>query len=219
MTPLAVVEAKRSRVHVPGALAQAARYARGYAATVGESMPPGGPWGMGDEVAHFPFLYATNGRGYLRQLLEQSGIWFRDIRQATNHPRALGGWHSPEGLLAMLRQDVGAADQALRDRPTDPLPLRDYQHAAVRAVEGAIAEGRREALIAMATGTGKTRTLLGLVYRLVAAGRFRRVLFLVDRNALGTQAPRNDRDAPARGPPDLRRHLRRQDARRSRPRR
>lgn len=187
LTPLAVVEAKRSRVHVPGALAQAARYARGYAATVGEVMP-GGPWGAGEEICHLPFLYATNGRGYLRQLLEQSGVWFRDARHAANHPRALEGWHTPDGLLAMLRQDIGAADQALAQRPTDPLPLRDYQQAAIRAIEGAIADGRREALIAMATGTGKTRTLLGLIYRLVATGRFRRVLFLVDRSALGEQA-------------------------------
>jgi hypothetical protein len=40
----------------------------------------------------------------------------------------------------------------------------------------------------MATGTGKTRTCIGLVYRLIKAGRFRRVLFLVDRTALGEQA-------------------------------
>jgi type I site-specific restriction endonuclease len=36
----------------------------------------------------------------------------------------------------------------------------------------------RALTVAMATGTGKTRTCLGLLYRLVAAGRFRRVLFL-----------------------------------------
>jgi type I restriction enzyme R subunit len=186
LVPIAVVEAKRRRRNVRGALEQAARYARGYAATVGETMR--GPWGEGAERYHIPFLFATNGRGFLRQIVEQSGVWFRDARRATNHPRALDGWYTPGGLLELLRQDEGAADQTLRDTPTDALPLRDYQHAAVRAVERAIAEGRREALIAMATGTGKTRTLLGLVYRLVVTRRFRRVLFLVDRNALGEQA-------------------------------
>lgn len=40
----------------------------------------------------------------------------------------------------------------------------------------------------MATGTGKTRTIIGLIYRLLKAERFKRILFLVDRNALGTQA-------------------------------
>ena len=39
----------------------------------------------------------------------------------------------------------------------------------------------------MATGTGKTRTCIGLIYRLLKTKRFRRVLFLVDRTALGEQ--------------------------------
>lgn len=40
----------------------------------------------------------------------------------------------------------------------------------------------------MATGTGKTKTAIALIYRLLKAGRFRRVLFLVDRETLGEQA-------------------------------
>jgi len=40
----------------------------------------------------------------------------------------------------------------------------------------------------MATGTGKTKTCIALIYRLLKAQRFRRVLFLVDREALGEQA-------------------------------
>ena len=40
----------------------------------------------------------------------------------------------------------------------------------------------------MATGTGKTRLAIGLIYRLIKSDRFRRILFVVDRNALGEQA-------------------------------
>lgn len=40
----------------------------------------------------------------------------------------------------------------------------------------------------MATGTGKTRTILGMIYRFIKSDRFKRVLFLVDRTALGEQA-------------------------------
>ena len=40
----------------------------------------------------------------------------------------------------------------------------------------------------MATGTGKTRTVIALMYRLLKAGYFKRILFLVDRGALGEQA-------------------------------
>ncbi len=43
-------------------------------------------------------------------------------------------------------------------------------------------------MLAMATGTGKTRTILGMIYRFLKTGRFRRILFLVDRNTLGEQA-------------------------------
>jgi type I restriction enzyme R subunit len=43
-------------------------------------------------------------------------------------------------------------------------------------------------LLAMATGTGKTKTCIALIYRLLKTKRFRRILFLVDRSALGEQA-------------------------------
>lgn len=43
-------------------------------------------------------------------------------------------------------------------------------------------------MLAMATGTGKTRTVLGMIYRFLKTGRFNRILFLVDRTALGEQA-------------------------------
>jgi type I restriction enzyme R subunit len=48
----------------------------------------------------------------------------------------------------------------------------------------------------MATGTGKTRTIIGLMYRFLKAERFRRILFLVDRSALGQQAQENFDEAP-----------------------
>jgi type I restriction enzyme R subunit len=43
-------------------------------------------------------------------------------------------------------------------------------------------------LLAMATGTGKTKTCIALIYRLLKFKRFKRILFLVDRSALGEQA-------------------------------
>ena len=63
-----------------------------------------------------------------------------------------------------------------------------YQLKAVQAVDEAVRCGKRTALLAMATGTGKTRTVLGMIYRFLKAKRFKRILFLVDRNALGVQA-------------------------------
>jgi type I restriction enzyme R subunit len=180
---LAVVEAKRQGKDIPGAIQQAKRYSRAFTVREDEKIP-GGPWGD----YRVPFLFATNGRAYLEQLKTKSGIWFQDVRRPTNHARALVGWHTPEGLRELLRQDVDAAQAALRAEPVDLPGLRDYQVKAIRAVESALEDGRRQCLVAMATGTGKTRTFIGLIYRLVKTGRFRRVLFLVDRTALGIQA-------------------------------
>ena len=55
-------------------------------------------------------------------------------------------------------------------------------------MEQAIERGKQEMLLAMATGTGKTRTAIAIMYRLIQSKRFNRILFLVDRTALGKQA-------------------------------
>jgi superfamily II DNA or RNA helicase len=67
-------------------------------------------------------------------------------------------------------------------------PLRDYQKNAIKAVEQHLGAGRRSMLLAMATGTGKTKLAIALLYRLLATKRFRRICFVVDRSALGDQA-------------------------------
>jgi type I restriction enzyme R subunit len=181
LMPVAVVEAKRKNRNVMSALEQAERYSRQFA-VVSDMVSPGEAWG----VNRVPFLFSTNGRGYLKQLQESSGIWFRDVRNLGGS-RALPEFHTPADLGAMLQQDLLAAHEKLASEPLAYLQLRDYQNEAIKAVEKASYEGERRILLAMATGTGKTRTALGLVYRLLKSGRFRRILFLVDREALGEQ--------------------------------
>ena len=63
-------------------------------------------------------------------------------------------------------------------------------------MEATLASDIRSALLAMATGTGKTRTIIGLMYRFLKAERFKRILFLVDRTALGDQATDDFKEAP-----------------------
>ena len=141
-----------------------------------------------------PFLFATNGRRYFKQLDTMAGIWFLDVRDSSNIPRALQHWKNPQGLLEDLALDIARATQNLTQTPYDllrdpnGLNLRPYQIRAVEATEKALANGHRSALLSMATGTGKTRTLLAMIYRFLAAKRFKRILFLVDRNVLGKQA-------------------------------
>jgi type I restriction enzyme R subunit len=188
--PVAVVEAKRRIVDVAADIQQAKRYSRSFN-NFGGGDSPGGPWSSSDATGAFriPFAFATNGRPYLRQLATRSGIWFCDLRRPDNLSRALADWYTPAGLLALLKQDAAAAAQKLAAAPLHyDFSLRGYQQDAIRAVETAIAGGRRELLVAMATGTGKTKVAIALIYRLLKAQRFRRVLFLVDRSALGEQA-------------------------------
>ena len=141
-----------------------------------------------------PFLFATNGRRYFKQLDTMAGIWFLDVRESSNIPRALQHWKSPQGLLEDLALDIAKATQNLTQTPYDllrdpnGLNLHPYQIRAVEATEKALADGHRSILLSMATGTGKTRTLLAMIYRFLAAKRFKRILFLVDRNVLGKQA-------------------------------
>ncbi|MDE7197296.1 MAG: type I restriction-modification system endonuclease [Lachnospiraceae bacterium] len=140
-----------------------------------------------------PFLFATNGRDYIKQYEEMSGIWYLDTRQPFNTSRALSGWPSPQGMEQDLERDIAEADKKLAVTGykllQDPngLGLRYYQIDAIRAAEKAIANHKSAVLLAMATGTGKTRTVLGMIYRFLSARRFKRILYLVDRTALGDQ--------------------------------
>src|SRR5699024_9307447 len=94
----------------------------------------------------------------------------------------------PDVLLTILKKDEEQAQQKLEQEPFDFLGLRYYQVNAIKAVEQSLAEGKREMLLAMATGTGKTRTITGLIHRFLKSDCFRRILFLVDRTSLANQA-------------------------------
>jgi type I restriction enzyme R subunit len=195
MTCLGMVEAKRKRKNVQAAIDQAGRYAQGFVPIQGIDVPAGGPWpfqsGPTDQPPfRVPFLFATNGRPYLKQVETQSGIWFRDARDPTNLRRALTDWPSPEGLKAQLEIDRQAAQERLKDQPIEfGFPLREYQKRAIQVIETALADdAKRAMLVAMATGTGKTRLAVALLYRLLETKRFRRICFVVDRHILGEQA-------------------------------
>ncbi|MBN6185759.1 type I restriction-modification system endonuclease [Aneurinibacillus sp. BA2021] len=181
MKLVGLIEAKAKHKDVQATLTQTKTYAKHVYLHEEEILP------CGEAEYKVPFLYATNGRHYLRQLAEKSGIWFWDSRKKTEHARPLEQWHSPADLLAMLEQDVEEADRRFGTEPVSKLALRPYQEEAILAVEQAIKSGRREMLVAMATGTGKTRMAIGLMYRFLKTKRFRRILFLVDRTSLGKQ--------------------------------
>lgn len=195
---IAVVEAKKQNKNVSSVIDQAERYSRGFQASNGIETP-GGPWadGQSDTVSpdgkkgplKVPFVFSTNGRAYLKQVETESGIWFRDARKPIYHRRALIDWYTPQGLSDLLEMDAEQAHEALKAQLFDfGFVLRPYQKKAIQAVEAGLEEQRRQMLIAMATGTGKTKLAIAMLYRLLTAKRFRRVCFVVDRSALGNQA-------------------------------
>jgi len=87
------------------------------------------------------------------------------------------------------------------DEPSLMVPLARLQHMpdlithnlwtnqekAIRNLEDSLSQGRRRALIQMATGSGKTFTAANISYRLIKHAGFHRILFLVDRANLGRQ--------------------------------
>lgn len=182
---LGVIEAKRGTKDVPGRLSQAQRYARDVQLEV-DALPSGGPWIDGDHRFRVPFMFATNGRPYVKQLATKSGTWFWNARTGET-PRPLAEWFSPRDLIERLEQQVGEPLNSVAEREIGVTGLRPYQDQAIAALAEAISAGQRSILLAMATGTGKTRLAIAMMYELLRAKRFRRILFLVDRNALGRQ--------------------------------
>ena len=181
-TCIGVIEAKRKRKNVSAAIDQAERYAKGFKPIAGIDLD--GPWGD----YRIPFVFATNGREYLKQIETESGIWFRDTRKSTNRRRALVDWPTPEGLRGQLPMDRDNAHATLKAMPMDfGFELRPYQRKAIDKVEEALADDERQMLVAMATGTGKTKLAIAMLSRLLESKRFRRVCFVVDRNILGKQ--------------------------------
>lgn len=182
------VEAKKYSKDVAGTMVETKNYAKGVKEQHKEYVIS--KW----NDYEVPFLFSTNGRKYIKEIEDKSGVHFLDCRNPRNNSRVLQGWYSPEKLEAMIEEDIEEANKSLDElsfdflKDSNGLGLRDYQVKAIKDVEKAIIEGKKTALITMATGTGKTRTVLGLIYRLLKTKRFRRILFLVDRTSLGTQA-------------------------------
>lgn len=162
-----VIEAKKLTLGPQNVLTQAERYAQGI---------PKNPFNFSG--FRVPFLYSTNGEI----------IWYHDIRNSNNRSRTIAKFHTPDALTDRLKEKFEITCQRLLERENVHPMLRPYQAEANAAIEQAIRDRKRQMLVAMATGTGKTYTMVNEIFRLMESGVAKRILFLVDRRALAAQA-------------------------------
>ncbi|MBO1926205.1 DEAD/DEAH box helicase family protein [Thiomicrorhabdus sp. 6S2-11] len=122
-----------------------------------------------------PFCFYTNGHEH----------YFWDLENAP--PRKVIGFPTRDDLerFAYIRRNRKPLTQELINTS---IAGRDYQIRAIRSVLEGIEQKKRDFLLVMATGTGKTRTCIALTDALMRAGHAEKVLFLVDRIALREQA-------------------------------
>jgi type I restriction enzyme R subunit len=160
--PLGLVEAKRTRKDARQGQQQAKLYADCLEARYGQR----------------PVIFYSNGY--------EHWIW-DDTRYP---PRQIGGFYKRDELELLIQRRTGR--KALAETKINTAIAghkRPYQQRAIRAIAKSFeTDGERKALLVMATGSGKTRTVIALVDLLMRAGWVKRVLFLADRIALVNQA-------------------------------
>lgn len=160
--PLALIEAKRTCVDVSKGRQQAKLYADL----------------LEKQCGRRPVIFLTN--GFETHIID--GRYPERKCAAIYSKRDLEKWFNLLSMRTSLRHVV--VDKNIAGRY--------YQEAAIKAVCSNMDEkNRRKALLVMATGSGKTRTVIALCAVLLKAGWIKNILFLADRNSLVTQAKRS----------------------------
>ena len=158
--PLAVVEAKRTRKDARVGQQQAKLYADC----------------LETRYKRRPVIYYTNGYEH----------WFWDDTQSA--ARRVEGFYKKEELELLIQRRTSKTSLA-KATINSGIASRGYQQQAIRSVTEAIEQhNQRRSLVVMATGAGKTRTVIALVDLLVQCNWAKRVLFLADRVSLVKQA-------------------------------
>ncbi len=161
LKPLAIIEAKRTSKSRSEGYHQAKLYAEC----------------LKRECGYEPLYYCSNG-------------FFTEVFDMLGYPkREVYAFHSKKDLQTM-RQNRNR--QKIADmRVNRDIAGRDYQERAIKRVCESFNDRRRHALLVMATGTGKTRTAIGVTDVLMRNNWAKSILFLADRRSLVRQANRN----------------------------
>ncbi|WP_346012930.1 DEAD/DEAH box helicase family protein [Methylobacterium ajmalii] len=158
--PLGLVEAKATKHSAQKGRQQAKLYADALEQKYGQR----------------PVIFLSNGYDHW--------IW-DDLRYP---PREIGGFYKRDELELAIQRRTSQKSLAAT-KLNLAIAGRPYQQRAIRALAKAFdAHSERKGLLVMATGSGKTRTVIALVDLLMRAGWVKRVLFLADRVSLVRQA-------------------------------
>ncbi|MBA4110817.1 MAG: restriction endonuclease subunit R [Leptothrix sp. (in: Bacteria)] len=161
--PLALIEAKRTKKDAKVGMQQAKLYADCLQAQYGQR----------------PIIFCSNGYEH----------WIWD--DAMYSPRAVQGFYKKAELQLLIQRRSSRKPLAGAEIDANIIE-RYYQTRAVRRIGEAFEkDNQRKALVVMATGAGKTRTVIALVDMLMRSNWAKRVLFLADRVALVNQAVSN----------------------------
>jgi len=142
------------------------------------------------ERLNVPFVFSSNGYQYVE---------FDRYTGLTSKSRPLSEFPTPAELRSRYEQKMGFNLESEEAKPLlTPYTggegtRRYYQDAAIRAVLEKIVQCRQKdtlprALLALATGSGKTFIAVNLMKRISDAGQLKRALFVCDRDELRTQA-------------------------------
>lgn len=160
--PLAVIEAKKTCVDVSKGRQQAKLYADL----------------LEEQYGRRPVVFLTN--GFETRIVDNA---YPERRVATIYSK-----RDLEKLFNLRRMRTSLKTVHINKN----IAGRYYQEAAVKAVCSSFDEkNRRKALLVMATGSGKTRTVISLCDVLLQHGWVKNILFLADRTSLVTQAKRS----------------------------
>ena len=168
--PLALIEAKDNNHSIGSGMQQGLDYAR---------------------TLDIPFVFSTNGDAFLfHDRLTTSGPIEQEL-PLDQFPSPSDLWDRycqakkiNQAKLPLITQDY-YSDGSGRSP-------RYYQTIAINRVVEAVSNGKKRALLVMATGTGKTFTAFQIIWRLWKSGAVKRILFLADRNILVDQTKTND---------------------------
>ena len=144
-------------------------------------------------------MNATLVKGVLPFVYEATSteLYFSNHYDPDPRARRLFNFQRPETLVSIMSSEderfgTGGWRTRIQMMPsTEGYDLRPASERAIHNIETWLqTDGRRRALVQMATGAGKTRMAVTEIYRLLKFGGFKKVLFLVDRNNLGDQTKR-----------------------------